>query len=206
LGTLDFKIRYQDVSGLRKDDRVLFEERHIGDVKDVKYTKQGDYLVDVSVRREFTDEITEYSNFYISPDPKRRGRQSVHMTLTKSGGAPIKEDSIVAGTTKYAVLYGQFSNRLQHNLERFELGLNSLLESFTRLPESEQIKRLEEELDHLLAELQYAGEDLKNKLRNEMLPHIKEKIEELRRRLKELGREGDLKHVDRKMDQLTAEL
>jgi hypothetical protein len=29
LGTLDFKVRYQDVSGLRKDDRVLFEERHI---------------------------------------------------------------------------------------------------------------------------------------------------------------------------------
>ena len=77
---------------------------------------------------------------------------------------------------------------------------------FTRLPESEQIKRLEDELDHLLAELQYAGEDLKNKLRNEMLPHIQEQIEELRRRLKELGREGDLKHVDRKMDQLTAEL
>jgi archaellum component FlaC len=205
-GTLDFKVRYQDASGLRKDDRVLFEDRHIGDVKDVKYTSQGDFLVDISIRREFANEATEYSRFYISLDPKRRDRQAVHMVRIDNGGAPIQEDSIVAGTTKYAVSYDQFSAKLRDNLEKFELELNGFVESLTRLPESEQIKRLEQELERLLAELQYFGEGVKHKLKSEILPRIKEEIEELRRRLKELGREDDLKYVDRKMEQLTAEL
>jgi hypothetical protein len=62
--TLDFKIRYQEIFGLRKDDRVLFEERYIGNVNDVKYTSQGDYLVDVSISKEFANDITEHSRFY----------------------------------------------------------------------------------------------------------------------------------------------
>jgi hypothetical protein len=63
--TLDFKIRYQEISGLRKDDRVLFEERQIGNVKDVKHTSQGDYLVDVSISKGFANDITEHSRFYV---------------------------------------------------------------------------------------------------------------------------------------------
>jgi hypothetical protein len=206
LGTLDFEVRYQDVSGLRKDDRVLFEERHIGNVTDIKYTSQEDYLVEVSIRREFANEATEYSRFYIGLDPKQRGRQCVHMVRVNNGGAPIEEDSIIEGTTKYAVLYGQFSAKLLDNLERFELELNRFVESFRRLPEGEQIKQLEQELDLLLEELQYFGEGAKQKLESKILPRIKEIIEELRKRLKELGREDDLKYVDGKMEQLTAEL
>jgi hypothetical protein len=57
--TLDFKIHYREIFGLRKDDRVLFQERHIGNVKDVTYTSQGDYLVDVSISKEFSNEISE---------------------------------------------------------------------------------------------------------------------------------------------------
>lgn len=204
--TLDFKVRYQDASGLRKNDRVLFEGRHIGDVKDVKYTKEGDFLVDISIRREFANEATEYSRFYISSDPKRVERQAVHMVRIDDGGAPIQEDSIVAGTTKYAVLYGQFNAKLRDNLKKFKLQLNDFVESLMRLPESEQIKRLEQELDSLLAEMQYFSESEKNKLKNEILPRINQQIEELRRRLKEQGRKKDLKNVDRKMEQLTAEL
>lgn len=206
LGTLDFTVRYQDAAGLRKDDRVLFQERHIGVVKDVKYANQGHFLVDISIRKEFAKEATKYSRFYISLDPKRGDRQAVHMARIKNGGAPIKEDSIVAGTTKKAVLYSQFSAKLRDNLEKFESELNGFVESLTRLPESEQIKQLEQELDRLLAELQHLGEGAKHKLKSEVLPRIKEGIEELRRRLKEMGREDDLKYVDRKMEQLTAEL
>jgi hypothetical protein len=139
--TLDFKIRYQEISGLRKDDRVLFEERHIGDVKDVKYTSQGDYLVDVSISKEFANDITEHSRFYVSLDPKDMERQAVHMVRIKDGGAPLQKNAIVAGTTKYAVLFDQFGVGLRDNLKRFESELNDLIESFRYLSESEQIKR-----------------------------------------------------------------
>lgn len=204
--TLDFKIRYQEISGLRKDDRVLFEERQIGNVNDVKYTSQGDYLADVSINKEFANDITEHSRFYISLDSMERGRQAVHMVRIKDGGAPLQKSAIVAGTTKYAVLFDQFGVGLQDNLKRFESELNALLESFRYLSESEQIKRLEKELDRLLADLQYLSEAMKHKLKTEILPRIKETIEELRRRLKELRREDDLKHVDRKVEELAIEL
>jgi CO dehydrogenase/acetyl-CoA synthase beta subunit len=124
----------------------------------------------------------------------------------KSGGAPIKEDSVVAGTTKYAVLSDQFSTKLRDNLERFQSELNDFIEGFTNLSESEQMRRLEKELDRLLAELQHFGEAMKHELKTEILPRLKEKIEELRRRLRELGREDDLKQIDRKMERLTVQL
>jgi hypothetical protein len=204
--TLDFKIRYQEIFGLRKDDRVLFEERYIGNVNDVKYTSQGDYLVDVSISKEFANDITEHSRFYVTFDPKDMERQAVHMVRIKDDGAPLQKNAIVAGTTKYAVLFDQIGGGLRDNLKRFESELNDLIESFRYLSESEQIKRLEKELDRLLADLQYLSEEMKHRLKTEILPRIKERIEELRRRLKELGREDDLKHVDRKVEELAIEL
>jgi hypothetical protein len=203
---LDFKIRYQEIFGLRKDDRVLFEERHIGNVKDVTYTNQGDYLVDVSISKEFSNEITEHSRFYISLDSMNRERQAIHTILIKDGGTPIQKNAIVVGTSKYAVLFDQFGGGLRDNLRRFESELNAIIDSFRHLSESEQIKRLENELDRFLADLQYLSEEIKHKLKTEILPRIKDTIEELRRRLKELGREDDLKHVDRKVEELTISL
>jgi hypothetical protein len=200
--TLDFKIRYQEISGLRKDDRVLFEKRQIGDVKDVKYTSQGDYLVDVSISKEFANDITEHSRFYVSLDSMDRERQAVHMVRINDGGTPLQGNAIVAGTTKYAVLFNQFGVGLRESLKRFESESNALIESFRYLSESEQIKLLEKELDRLLADLQYLSEEMKHRLKTEILPRIKEAIEELRRRLREQGREDDLKHVDRKVEEL----
>ena len=46
---------------MRKDDRVLFEERHIGNVKDVNYTSHGDYLVGVSISKEFANDVPRYA-------------------------------------------------------------------------------------------------------------------------------------------------
>ena len=204
--TLDFMIRYQEIYGLRKDDRVLFEERHIGNVKDVKYTSQGDYLVDVSISKEFADNITEHSRFYIALDPKNKKRQAVHTVRIKDGGTPIQKNAVVAGTTKYAVLFDQFGVGLRDNLKRFELEVNNLIESLRHLSESEQIKRLENELDRLLADMQYLGEEMKHRLKTEILPRIKETIEELRRKLKELGREEELVPVERKVEELTISL
>jgi ABC-type transporter Mla subunit MlaD len=203
---LDFKIRYQDVFGLRKDDRVLFEERHIGTVRDVTYTSQGDYLVDVSISKEFVDQITEHSRFYIASDPKNTDRQAVHTVRIKDGGTPIEKNAVVAGTTKYAVLMDRFGVGLRDNLKTLQSELNDLIESFRNLSESEQIKRLEKELDRLLADLQHLGGEMKHKLETEILPRIKDTIEELRRRLKELGREEELVPVERKVEELTISL
>ena len=204
--TLDFKIRYQEIYGLKKDDRVLFEERHIGNVRDVTYTSQGDYLVDVSISKEFTDQITEHSRFYVALDPNNTERQAVHTVRIKDGGTPLQKNALVAGTTKYAVLFDQFGVGLRDNLKRFESELNALIDSFRHLSESEQIKRLEKELDRLLADLQYFGEEMKHRLKTEILPRIKETIEELRRRLKDLGREEELVPVERKVEELTISL
>jgi hypothetical protein len=133
------------------------EVQYFGNVKGVKYTSHGDYLVDVSISKEFADQITEHSRFYISLDPKHMERQAVHTVRIKDGGTPVQKNAIVAGTTKYAVLFDQFSVGLRDNLKRFESELNDLIESFRYLSESGQIKRLEKELDRILADLQYLG-------------------------------------------------
>ncbi len=48
--THNFKIRFNDIEGLRKNDQVFFDKTPIGVVTDVEYTDTGNYLVRVPTR------------------------------------------------------------------------------------------------------------------------------------------------------------
>ena len=43
--THNFKIRFNDIQGLRKNDRVFFDNTAIGEVTGVEYTNTGNSLV-----------------------------------------------------------------------------------------------------------------------------------------------------------------
>ena len=52
--THNFKIRFNDVDGLRKNDQVFFDQTPIGVVTDVEYTDTGNYLVRVAVEDQYS--------------------------------------------------------------------------------------------------------------------------------------------------------
>jgi ABC-type transporter Mla subunit MlaD len=47
--TYNFKIRFNDIQGLRKNDRVFFDKTAIGEITGIEYADIGNYLVSVAV-------------------------------------------------------------------------------------------------------------------------------------------------------------
>jgi len=205
-GTLDLKVRFSEIDGLRKEDRIFLEGTRIGDVREVLYTPAGDYLVRASVADQFANALTDASVFYIELDPERIDRKALHVFQPKQAGAPLSEDAVIEGSTKYAVLYGQLSDTVRKNLGKLESELNQLLAGLQNFSDSEQIKQIEKQLDRILAEIENLSETMKQKLQNDILPRIREQIEQLRRRLMKQGKQTQLEYVDQKVKLISAKL
>jgi len=60
-----FSIRFDNIGGLHKDDRVFFDKTPIGVVTDVEYTDTGTYLVNVTVDDQYASLPKDSSAFYI---------------------------------------------------------------------------------------------------------------------------------------------
>ncbi|MCB2166595.1 MAG: hypothetical protein KQI78_02965 [Deltaproteobacteria bacterium] len=204
--THDFKIRFNDIHGLRKGDPVYFEESAIGDVEKVEYTDAGVFLVSVSIQEEFDSAATDASKFYIDTDPQKRAQKVIRVVQLGKEGTPIEKDTVVDGHTKYAVLYDQFAYQLGQNLTILESGINEFLRAFQGFSTDEQIEELEKQLDDIMADLGHMSRKMKDKIENEILPLLRQKIEELRKQLEGTGQEEDLGPIDQKMHAINQEL
>lgn len=202
-GALDFQIQFDNVHGLKKGDAVYFEKAEIGTVEEVDYTDSGDFLVNVSIQKEFATAATDDSKFYIDFHPQDRDRKTIQVVQLEKDGNPIEEDAVVDGHMKYAVLYEQFANELGKNLSIFESGINDFFRAFQDFSDADKIREIEKQLDEIIAELGHMSRDMKDNFENEILPLLREKIEELRKRLERSGQEEDLDAIDRKMETVT---
>ena len=66
---LNIKIKYDHIDGLEKGDRVVFEGNGIGQVSSSYHTRDGYFLIAVSINRNFGNAVTEHSRFSIIDDP-----------------------------------------------------------------------------------------------------------------------------------------
>ena len=204
--THNFKIRFNDVDGLRKNDQVFFDQTPIGVVTDVEYTDIGNYLVRVAVEDQYSSLPKDSSTFYIDSNPEAEGQKAIRIIQTQDDGNIIEKNATVEGQTKYAAIYGQIANKFRKNVRVMESEINDFFKKLQNLSEDEQIEQLERQLDKILAELENLSAQMKHKLETEILPRIREQIEELRRRLEEIGKEEKLKYVDRKIERISAKL
>jgi len=204
--TYNFKIRFNDIQGLRKNDRVFFDKTPIGVVTDVEYTDTGNYLVSVALEDNFSSLLKDSSTFYIDSNPETEDQKAVRIIQIKNGGNIIEKNTVVEGQSKYRAIYGQIANNFRKNIHAMESEINEFVKGLQDLSESEQIKQIERQLDKILAEIENLSAEMKHKLETEILPLIKEHIEELRRRLKQIGKEEKLKYVDQKIETISAKL
>ena len=204
--TYNFKIRFNDVQGLRENDRVFFGKTPIGVVKDVEYTDTGNYLVSVAVEDQFSSLPKDSSTFYIDSNPEIEGQKAIRIIQIKDGGNMIEKNKIVEGQSKHSAIYGQISKNFRKNIHTVESEINEFFKGLQSLSENEQIKQIEKQLDKILAEIENLSMEMKYKLETEILPRIKEQIEELRRRLEESGKEEKLEYVEQKIETIFAKL
>ncbi len=204
--THNFKIRFNDIQGLRKNDRVFFDQTAIGEVTGIEYTDTGNSLVSVAVEDQFASLPKDSSTFYIDSNPETEERKAIRITQIKDGGNIIEKDTIVEGQSKYVSIFDQIANKFRKDVHVLESEINEFIKGLQNLSESEQIKQIERQLDKILAEIENLSVEMKHKLETDILPRIKEQLEELRRRLEKIGKEEKLKHVDKKIEKISAKL
>ncbi|KJS03468.1 MAG: hypothetical protein VR65_00365 [Desulfobulbaceae bacterium BRH_c16a] len=138
---LHFQVRYAEVSGLKQDDPVYFEQNKVGQVQKVTYTQQGDYLVDVNISPEFKNAATVDSQFFIDIDPQNQHGKAVTIVQEKPGGGVLTKGAIVQGSVKAGFL-DDVLNNIKRNATVAE---NEMREALQQLEKS--LKATSEKLD-----------------------------------------------------------
>lgn len=195
--TLEFKIVFQQTDGLMQGDAVFFEKNRLGTVKKISYRQEGDYLVLVDIKKEFSAAVTKESRFHIDRSPLESDAKAIILTLLQKGGVPLKSGTVIQGSELSSFPH------VKPFFEKLEAGLNKFIGDLQKIPETREYKNLEKQLDKFVKEMQDKGTMAKDKFKDEILPGIKKEIELLRKKLEKFGREEELKPLEKKLNNLT---
>lgn len=190
------RIKYDQIQGIEKGNRVLFDQKQIGRVTEVSYKKEGYYLVDVEIANEFADDLTEYSKFFITADKENAGKMAVEMTLDRRGGTVLADGSTVEGSTKSSPFIDQMLGDFEKGLEDLKAKFDKFTEDLGKIPESEEFKRLEKELKKITEALERSGREAGEKIREEVLPRLEKELEKLKEKLRKFRKKEEVKPLE----------
>lgn len=202
-GDLNLKVRFDHIHGLKPGERIIFEENDIGRVTDVFYEKDGTYLVDVEIRGDFKNAVTENSRFFVVSDPLDRGRKAIEMIMVKEEkGRPLEDGAVVRGTTRLSALLDKMEEDASRTMADLKKRFGEYSDELKKVPEGEDLKRFQKDLDQLLDEIKRSGAAFREKVQKELVPRLQEEIDKLKERLRELGREKEVEPLQTKMDEI----
>jgi hypothetical protein len=179
---LTFHIIFDHVEGLKENDRVIFDQNHIGRVTGVRYDESGSFTVSVEIKRAFAKAVTEHARFFIVPDPQEKTEKAVEMIQLKKGGALLEDGCTVKGSSKDAAPLNGGTGDFEKGLKELERHFKEFSDQLQSIPESEAYKDLKKELERLAEDMKKAGGEAREKMEKEVLPRLREELEKLRER------------------------
>ena len=202
VGSLQLTVLYDRTEGLKQNDPVLWNEQKIGKVQSVKQNGPDRASVQLQIRKDFSDKVTDESRFLIQADPRSRGDSFVRMVNLSEKGNPLPTGTAVEGSTYLSLQLERTAKGLEAWREQLERELERWEKELSQLPERESYKELEREMDYWLNKLGQAGVDTREYFREEMLPRLEEALRELKKRLRQLGKEKEVETLEVKLDKL----
>ena len=202
VGSLQLTVLYDRTEGLKQNDPVLWNEQKIGKVQSVKQNVQGQASVQLQIRKDFSDKVTNESRFLIQTDPQRQGQSLVNMVNLSEEGNPLPTGTAVEGSTYLSLQLEKTERGLEAWRKQLERELERWEEELSQLPERESYKKLEREMDYWLNKLGQAGVETREYFKEEVLPRLEEALRELRKRLRQLGKEKEIETLEVKLDKL----
>lgn len=227
---LTLQVRFPAVSGLKQNDLVYFDKNEIGLVKKVVYTKQGDYLIELEIASSFKNTATENSRFYIEHSPAKTLNMAVIVEQELPGGVVLENGTVVQGSTRsgyFAEILSDLqkkagaaqielnktlkelkssldttSEELEATLDNLSVQFNSFADELGKVPDSQEVKRLEENIKQFADQFQKAQKDVQEHLRNEIIPKFRMELERLHKQLKKEGREEEFEKIDEQVKEL----
>ncbi|MGD2185204.1 MAG: hypothetical protein PVI71_03710 [Desulfobacterales bacterium] len=200
---LNLKIRFDQIQGLQADNRVVFESNHIGRVTRVFYAREGHYLVDLFIKEDFANAATEDSRFYIMNDPLDVRKKAVEILQLRKGGTPLADGSLAEGSTGPSVGYQKMLEEFDEQAGKLGKQLQQFFEDLSKLPGSDEVKKLQKDLEDFGREMEKAGKATREKIQNEIVPMIKEELERLKKRLENFGREKEVEPLEKQLEKIT---
>jgi len=193
---LNLTISFSKINGLKESDRVLFEQNHIGDVTRVFYTKDGNFFVDVMIKKPFINAATQHSKFFITADPQHEGRKAIEILQRKDKGEALKDGTTINGSGEYSALLGLIMDDLGGKLEDLKKQFEKFSDEMKKIPESNEYKKLKKELERLSKEIKRVEEAAREKIQKEILPRLKQEMENLKERFRKFQQKEESKPLE----------
>ena len=201
-GFLEIQVRYDNIAGLKKNDRVVFEQASIGQVDKVLYDDDGIYSASLSINKDFKDVVTRHTRFIIIPDPGFEGRKAVELVQVHLGGPPLKNGSIVEGTDKYSVFLELMADDVKDGIDYLKREYRQFSNELKTLSEHEKVRELKKLLARLGQALKKESKETREKIATEIIPLIEQEIEALKEQLKAYGREEEVEPLEKELKKI----
>lgn len=201
-GNIRVNVTFDQLSGLAREDRVIFESNEIGSVQAVQFNPDGSYTAQVEIDEGFVHAVTQYSQFSIISDPDRQGHKAVNVILARQGGTPLKNGATVAGAPAESNFFSQLQKDLESGFGYFKEMVEKIERDAQQYPESEEYKELKKSLEDLAAEIEQKEEQAREKIKRDWLPRIQRELDRLRELLKQYGREEELEPLEKEVEKI----
>jgi hypothetical protein len=199
---IQINLTFDRLSGLAKDDRVVFEDNAIGDVQAVMYNPDGSYTVQARIEKNFEYAVTQYSHFRIVQDPRISDHKAVMVVVDQSGGTPLKSGVTIAGDSEENDFLEQLQKDLAEGFEFFKEQIDKIDRDVREYPQSEEYRQLKKSLEDLAAEIERKEKQTREKIKREWLPKIQSELDKLREKLKQYGREEELEPLEKEVERI----
>ncbi len=199
--TLNIGIKYSDLHGLQKQDRILLENEAVGKIVDIIDGSGGDYIVQVAISGKIKDKLTDKTKFYIINDPKVNHHKAIKAVPVPEGN-PLHDGSVVRGIEDSQLIVQDLFDSLGKGIEELGTQVEDFLKGLQQIPESDEYQKLKKELEQLGKQLKEAEEETREKIQKEIIPKIEQELERLKEELRKFGKEKDVEPLEKELNNL----
>ena len=158
----------------------------------------------VIIEQERSDGVALKSGTVVQGNARTAQLTQIFDDLQKKLAAAQEElnTTLQEFTKSLGVTSKEMNQQLAATLDGLALQFKSFTDELGRVPDSEQVKRLEESIKQFAEEFHQAGKDVQERLQNEVVPQLRMELDELHNRLKKEGREEELEQIDQQVKKL----
>ncbi len=195
-----FSIQFSQVSGLKPGAPVIYDDRTIGKVKDVTYTKDADFLVLVELEPDVAHVATQNSRFSIVDSPVQPGEKAVLVEQPEPGGSPIESGAVVKGDS------GNKDKAFEQDMESLAKAVEGTVAAFItamqNIQASEEYQSFKDKLAELETQLKDSSKEMEQTIKKDLLPKLEEKLQDIIKSLEEQGQKDEARDLEKEFGKL----
>ncbi len=195
-----FSIQFSQVNGLKADAPVIYNDRTIGKVNDVTYTRNADFLVQVELEPDVAHLATRNARFSIVDSPGQAGEKAILVEQPEPGGSPIESGAVVKGYE------GKGDTPFEQDMESLATAVENtvaaFIATFQNIQKSEEYQSFKDKLAELETQLKNSSKEMEQTIKKDLLPKLEEKLQDIIKSLEEQGQKDEARELEKEFGKL----